>query len=226
MSTKKHLVLFEPEKYYHIYNRTNNKELLFKNDSNRSYFLLRYQHYLFPYIDTLCYCLLNTHFHFLVLTKSVADLRKPIASKVKLKRSKFEMKFLELDDYYEDKQLYHKVLEMQFHKFFTSYAMAFNRYWKRAGNLFHRPFKRVEAESEGHLSYLIFYIHRNPVKHGIQSNFDDYEWSSYQMLSQDEEGFIRKDLVYELIGGKNDFVDFHLRFEEVISAMKVSPFNE
>jgi putative transposase len=41
---------------FHVYNRTNNKELLFKTDENRLYFLRLYTKYLQPYLDTFCWC--------------------------------------------------------------------------------------------------------------------------------------------------------------------------
>jgi len=51
---------------YHIYNRGNNRETLFRTYRNYVYFLRLYKKYLFPFCDTLAYCLLPNHFHFLV----------------------------------------------------------------------------------------------------------------------------------------------------------------
>jgi REP element-mobilizing transposase RayT len=61
--------------YYHIYNRTNNKEIAFKSPENYLYFLKKYRDYLVSLIDTLAYCLMPTHFHFLVYIVS-ADISK------------------------------------------------------------------------------------------------------------------------------------------------------
>lgn len=60
----------EPNKYYHLYNRSNNRELLFRNRDNYLYFLSKYRKYLAPFLDTLAYCLMPDHFHFLVFVKS------------------------------------------------------------------------------------------------------------------------------------------------------------
>ena len=60
---------------YHVYNRTNNKELLFRLDENRLFFLRQYAKYLEPYLDTFCWALLPNHFHFLVRIKSNENIK-------------------------------------------------------------------------------------------------------------------------------------------------------
>jgi REP element-mobilizing transposase RayT len=60
----------ETNKYYHVYNRSNNKELLFRNRDNYIHFLSNYRKYLEEYLDTLAYCLMPNHFHFLIYVKS------------------------------------------------------------------------------------------------------------------------------------------------------------
>ena len=52
--------------FYHIYNRGNNRDVLFKEKSNYLYFLLLMEKYVLPVADIYAYCLLNNHFHFLV----------------------------------------------------------------------------------------------------------------------------------------------------------------
>jgi len=59
-----------PFQYYHLYNRTNNDELLFKEKKNYLYFLGKYRRYLAEFVDTHAYCLMPTHFHFLIYIKS------------------------------------------------------------------------------------------------------------------------------------------------------------
>ena len=45
----KFLANFPEDSIYHVYNRTNNKELLFKTDENRLFFLREYAKYLEPF---------------------------------------------------------------------------------------------------------------------------------------------------------------------------------
>lgn len=58
----------EPGYKYHIYNRGNNTETIFKEEANYTYFLYLWKKYVVPVIDTYCYNLLPNHFHFLIET--------------------------------------------------------------------------------------------------------------------------------------------------------------
>ena len=63
-----------PGKYYHIYNRGTNGEVLFKHQKYYSEFLQLYSKYIIPVADTLAFCLMQNHFHFLVRTKDENDI--------------------------------------------------------------------------------------------------------------------------------------------------------
>lgn len=56
----------EPDRCYHIYNRGNNRELLFFTRANYRYFLNRFNYYLADHVDLYSYCLIPNHFHLLV----------------------------------------------------------------------------------------------------------------------------------------------------------------
>ena len=56
--------------YYHIYNRGNNRENLFVENGNYTYFLERYFKYIEPVACTYAYCLMRNHFHLLIRTKA------------------------------------------------------------------------------------------------------------------------------------------------------------
>ena len=66
--------------YYHLYNRTNNKEVAFKEERNYLYFLKKYRKGVSPFVDTFAYILMPTHFHFLikVTTNEIALLKDRI----------------------------------------------------------------------------------------------------------------------------------------------------
>jgi REP element-mobilizing transposase RayT len=55
----------EPGSYYHIFNRGNNREYIFREDANYRFFLERYKKYLTPHVNTYAYCLMSNHFHLL-----------------------------------------------------------------------------------------------------------------------------------------------------------------
>jgi len=59
----------EYETYYHLYNRGNNSEIIFREESNYLYFLKLLKKYILPVADIFAYCLLNNHFHLLIRVK-------------------------------------------------------------------------------------------------------------------------------------------------------------
>jgi putative transposase len=61
--------ILEPGYFYHIYNRGNNRENIFIQDSNYLYFLKLYYKHINNIADTYCYCLLKNHFHILIRVK-------------------------------------------------------------------------------------------------------------------------------------------------------------
>jgi len=68
----------ESGKYYHIYNRSINQELLFREDRNYQYFLDKYKSHLSNHIETLCCCLMPTHFHLFIRVKEEGKDEKVI----------------------------------------------------------------------------------------------------------------------------------------------------
>jgi putative transposase len=109
--------IFEPEGIYHIYNRAIGKEKLFLSEENYVYFLTKYQHYLGEKFETLAYCLIPNHFHFLVkikptfsneqVVKSFADfqnsytksINKVFSRKGSLFQRKFKRKKIDSEEY-------------------------------------------------------------------------------------------------------------------------------
>lgn len=68
------------------------------------------------------------------------------------------------------------------------YSSYFNKKYERTGHLFENRFKSKTVEGEIYKLNLVRYIHQNPVKSGISSNIDKYNWSSYnEYLKENEE---------------------------------------
>jgi len=79
----------------------------------------------------------------------------------------------------------------------------------RTGGLFTKNFQRIEIQDEAYLTNVVNYIHKNPVKHGIQNNYESYIYSSYRIiLSESVTHLSREDVLY-WFGGKNEFIQFH-----------------
>ena len=72
-------MIIEKNNYYHLFNRSINEENIFYNDDNYLFFLRKYNK-LTEYVDTLAYCLMPTHFHFLVkiTTNETSKLKRAI----------------------------------------------------------------------------------------------------------------------------------------------------
>jgi REP element-mobilizing transposase RayT len=192
--------------FYHVFNRTNNRELLFKDNDNRKYFLSQYIKYLSSYINTHSFSLLPNHFHFSISVKPVEALIKSILEAHPGARSKKQIKYLEISD---KDSFCHDLISSQFSRFFTSYSNAFNKKFNRHGNLFHRPFKRIRVETESHFSYLQYYIHHNARKHKIVKEFHEHRWNSWHMLMSNEETFLDREYIFDYFGNKDAFVQFH-----------------
>jgi len=60
--------------FYHIYNRGNNRENIFVENNNYSYFLNLVAKYLLPISEIYSYCLLKNHFHILIRIKDDIDI--------------------------------------------------------------------------------------------------------------------------------------------------------
>ncbi len=73
---------FRANEYYHLYNRGNNRQLIFFERENYGYFLRQLRQYLvFEAIEIISYCLVPNHYHLLVYLKSddLSGLMQPFA---------------------------------------------------------------------------------------------------------------------------------------------------
>ena len=68
---------FEENKFYHIYNRGNNRGLIFFEDENYIFFLKKLRNHLYPLVDIVAFCLMPNHFHLMIHTNSPGDSESP-----------------------------------------------------------------------------------------------------------------------------------------------------
>jgi len=176
-------VPLQPGRFYHVYNRGNNRENIFIEERNCVYFLKLYAHHIEPVAETYAYCLLRNHFHFLVRIKDHQDLsglRKRPPSQC-------------------------------FSNLFNAYAKAINATYQRSGALFQRPFGRIEVTSDGYFIQLVAYIHYNPQKHRFVDDFRDWPYSSYHALLSRKPTHLQRDTVLAWFEGSERFEEFHRR---------------
>ncbi len=205
---KKYLADLREEGTYHIYNRTNNRELLFRSDENRRFFLNKYEQYLTPFLDTFSWCLIPNHFHFLARVKTEEQIKKYLGS-----HPFHDLKTVE-KQYLRGEYVAERLLETECQRFFTSYSMSINKMYTRNGNLFHRPFKRVEIINDHQFTQAVIYIHANALKHQLVNDFTVYPWSSWHTLLSPSPGFLLQSELFDWFGDRDAFIKTHFELSQ------------
>jgi putative transposase len=191
----------QAQKYYHIYTHANGFENLFRSKENYRYFLERYKAYIPAVADTLAYCLMPNHVHFLVVVKSIKEIRNAFAQSSKVSsQQQTNLGGLSLVE---------KRISLQFSRLFNSYTKSFNKMYQRRGSLFIPNFKRKEVCTESYLTNLVCYIHRNPLHHGFTPAISDWRWSSYQEVLNDATSIINKQAILTWFGTKDAYLQAH-----------------
>lgn len=171
----------ENGKYYHIYNRGINSDILFKERNNYEYFLKLYDKHIEPIAQTYAWCLMKNHFHFLVRIK----YKEEIKTEKNIQPSQ------------------------SFSNLFNAYTKAYNKRYNRHGALFERPFSRKEISYDNYLQNVIVYIHNNPVHHNICEHPLEYPWSSYITCVSDKETKLKRKEVIDIFDDLENFKFVH-----------------
>jgi putative transposase len=188
-------VPLEYGKYYHIYNRGNNRENIFREERNYLHFLRLYAEYIEPIAETYAYCLLYNHFHLLIRLKTGEE------QKLNLTGSKASnLTGLEFVP---------KKPSQEFSNLFNAYTKAINKAYNRSGALFQRPFGRLEVTSERYFVQLITYIHQNPEKHGLTEDFRTWPYSSYRALLSRQPTRLKRETVLAWFDGPTGVEQLH-----------------
>ncbi len=189
----------EPEEFYHVFNHANGSDNIFREDKNYHFFLRLYAAHISDIANTLAYCLMPNHFHFVIRMKPEAELWAFYSKRKRLQSFRGFLSFERLC----------RLNSQQFSNLFNSYAQAFNKVYHRRGGLFISNFKRKKVTSNEYLLNLIVYVHNNPVHHGFVDSMDDWEYSSYNALSSGKKPMFASSETLELFGGSDRFREFH-----------------
>ena len=174
-------IKFEYGSYYHIFNRGNNYENIFKEPRNYDLFLELMIKYLLPVADIFAYCLLGNHFHLLIRIKNKEEI--------------FDTKMQEKP-------------YLGFSHLFNSYTQKINKTYNRKGSLFQEHPKRQLITDNEYFIQVVAYIHLNPIKHGFSDTLN-YYYSSYNAIISEKDTLLARDKVLELFGSKEVFKDWH-----------------
>lgn len=144
--------------YYHIYNRGNNGETIFRTAENYRYFLQLFAQHIEPVATTFAFSLQPNHFHFLNYIRTDEEQRSWLLAQ--------GGQGCQLSESWQPCPP-----SRAFKNLFIAYSMAFSIRYERTGSLFQKPFKRRLVDSDRYFAVLVRYIHRNPQKHGLISDF-------------------------------------------------------
>lgn len=176
----------EVNHFYHIYNKGINGGQLFFESGNYFYFLKLISEKIKPVARIYSYCLLQSHFHLLVVinNEETIRLRFPDKSTVELE----------------------KIISQQFSNTFNSYSQAINKRFGRTGKLFELPFRRKEILTDQQLINSILYINKNPEKHKISDDYLNYPYSSVKDISIGNNFLIESREVLKIFNGVDNFL--------------------
>lgn len=169
-----------PGAIYHIIQRGNDQQNIFRKDGDRIWFL-----------------------------KTVKKVKKEMLFKVFL--------YVLMDNHY------HMTIEASgnhiseiMHSINSTYAIRFNKKYKRKGHLFQGRFKGILVDRDTYLLELSRYIHLNPVKAGVVNNPEDYKWSSYgYYIGKEKDSLVDTELVLSQF--QSAFKDEHKIYEDFVN---------
>ncbi len=187
---------FEPNEIYHVYNRGNNKQVIFFNDDNYIFFLKKIKNEWKQYCEILCYCLMPNHFHFMIVpnTKGCENI--------------------ELGG----KQTHLQNLSKVIGTTLSSYTKAINIQNQTSGNLFQKKTQAKLLSGDKTKNKYAFtclhYIHQNPLTAKLVTKLNQWKFSSYPDYYNHRQGTLcNKNLTFKLLSlSENDFKN-----EEVVS---------
>lgn len=185
----------EPENFYHIYNRSFNKTFIFYKPANYIYFIKKLGG-LTGYCDILAYCLMPDHFHLLVYINKDSEACTRLTAPSGLTGMQ---------------TLVRKIGTIQ-----SSYTQAINKQEAKNGSLFQPKSKAKELDKEYQAFICFHYIHQNPLKAGLVSRIEDWQFSSFNEFYKRNEGLCNKRLAIELLDLPEDEELFYKQSYEVI----------
>lgn len=169
---------FEPNCFYHFYNRGNNKDNIFIEEENFNYFLNLMKKHLLPIADVYSYCLLSNHFHFVLKIKEEKDFPEKYKS-ISVSRA--------------------------FSNLFNAYTKAFNKKYDRTSSLFQKHPKKIRIDSLDYLQNLILYVNTNSSHHNFE-DYLNYNHSSYKTLISNQPTLLKRNETIDMFDNVENFI--------------------
>ena len=194
--------------YYHIFNRGNNKQIIFLDNRDFIRFLFLIIHLQSPTVfrnipRQVSYFFKNQLF----------DISKSEEKEISEGRNIKLINFCLMPNHFHLTLCEFKEggIAQYMQRVLTAYTKYFNTKYKKSGHLFQGPYKAVHIESDEQLLHLSAYIHRNPIKvSGWKNKLEKYPWSSYQdYVDKNRWGeLLSHEIISERFKNKKEYDDF------------------
>ena len=192
---------FAIDNFYHVFNRGNNRQVVFPQKRNYAFFLSKLKSIVGEHCHIIAYCLMPNHFHLMLYVNETSSGLE-IKSKPWL-----------------------QVLEQKLGTLQSSYTRALNIPENRTGSLFQTKINVVELGVD-HATTCFHYIHQNPLKAKMVNDFDGWPYSSYLEYFDQSDGICNKEIAYDLLEIPNSPRAFaKLSKEVVVSEEVISKIN-
>ena len=99
--------------------------------------------------------------------------------------------------------------KQNFSNLFNAYAKSINKKYGRTGKLFSERFKKKKILDDSYFTEIVFYLHTNPQKHKLITDFRNYKYSSYQSILSDKNTDLKRDEIIAWFGSKQMFEKYH-----------------
>jgi putative transposase len=158
---------FSPNNIYHIYNQGNNRQTIFFSQQDYLLFMNLYKKIIYPTADTIAWCLMPNHFHFIIKTDGKCST------------------------IIKQGGIFIDPVTNGFRKLLSGYARIFNNQNQRTGSIFRQKTKSkclndiaIKPESmfqiQDYFINCFHYIHQNPFVAKLVIRLEDWKFSSFR----------------------------------------------
>ena len=166
---------FSPNTLYHIYNRGNNRQIIFPTGKNYDFFFKKVDLELKGLCDLLAYCLMPNHFHLLIYISEKSPGLNLLSNQNQQK------------------------LARKIGTILSSFSQAINKQEGSVGSLFQQKTKAKILDSNSYSLACFNYIHQNPIKAGLVRRIEDWRYSSFNDYLEEKSTLCNLKLARELI---------------------------
>lgn len=100
----------------------------------------------------------------------------------------------------------------------SRYAKGFNYTYERKGSLFMSPYNRIPITNTEQLIWVFWYIHRNPLHHGITQKWKEYPYSSFLHYKSKTDEWLSTEYLLALFGSWEQLNKHHEQLADMFKS--------